>query len=363
MKILAQLVVIFCASVTVSKGTLYSTGHRLPDGRTWSFPLGDSHHSLSSPNSNSLVSVNRVLRQANAANLRECISGHIGAQCSTSYAQNYIDTVSQCGTLGDHAAMAFERSCRRNSGGEYCSAGLYDVALNCLSSPTNCSAACRESLIKFGCCSSTIVLVGDNIQQMLSKCVLPIPTECPPTSLNIPTPSNNPSCSSIDDFTSILLRFHCSRKNIQLLQDSQNLNNCPEIEKAFLLSCSYRNGKYCVQDIGTTELISTMVDCPSTSDCSTACRSSLENLNENLGCCLNIFNFSLAENSFTAPQAKGFVTITDNALWQECGIIPPGVCEARLNAGPSAYTAAGNSAFLIWTAVICNTFYFYFVSS
>ena len=362
MKILAQLVVIFCASVTVSKGTLYSKGRRLPDVRTWSFPMDDSQHSLSSPNSKILVSVNRVLRQANAANPRECISGLIGAVCSTSFAPNYIDKLSQCDSFGEHAAILFETFCRRNSGGEYCSVGLYDIALNCLSLPTNCSTACRASLIKFGCCSSTIILdTGVDFEEMLSHCGLPILTECPPTSFNIPIPSNNPSCSSMEDLFSLLLPFHCSRQNIQLLLDSQNLNNCPGIKTAILLSCSYRDGKYCVQDPYTSELTRKW-ECPSKSDCSSRCRSSLENINKNFGCCLNIFNFSLVENSFTAPQAKLYGTIMDNALWQECGITPPEVCEARLNAGPSAYTAAGNSAFLIWTAVICNAFYFYFVS-
>ena len=82
---------------------------------------------------------------------------------------------------------------------------------------------------------------------------------------------------------------------------------------------------------------------------------------------MNLFNASLGESS---NDVSKYFVITDNVLWQECGITPPGVCELSFNAAappayttaesllsdatPSAYTTAGNIVFRVLAASLFN---------
>ena len=149
----------------------------------------------------------------------------------------------------------------------------------------------------------------------------------------------------------LILELSCSIASPIL--DSLNSNNCPSEARNFELQCSMRNGKLCrdsAADNSTiTELSSAVMNCPSVSNCSTSCVTSLRNLNNNLGCCLNLFNSSYTMDADFLNPDSAFTTVLDNDLWQECGIATPGACVFA-----SSSTAVGNIAFI----TLSVSFYF-----
>ena len=292
--------------------------------------------------------------------------------CSHPFAQNYINAVSQCGSLGSEEAIAKQQGCRQSSAGEYCS--TVDIVLNICGLNGGCSAECRKSLTDFGCCLN-LFSYKDIFKRNLAACGLASPSACPPSSLTIPTFSDNPSCLSHDDFCLFNAEFICS--NGRPILDDLISNNCLILAREFEDNCRYRDGKNCVEVYTTSTMQeNATMNCPSTSNCSSACRSTLNGFKDSLGCCLNLFNASLGESK---NDVSKYSVITDNALWQECGITPPGVCELSLNAtapsayttaesllsaaapsayttaaAPSAYTTAGNIAFRVLAASLFN---------
>ena len=318
MKGVAHIALIFCLLVMITKG--------------WNLPLGFDHQTFSTKN---LVSVRRVARQVNEV---DCSRVRSKALCSPSFAQNYINAVSQCGSVESTQAIQTEELCRQFSAGEYClSVDINAVITICCGSSVNCSAACRKSLTDFGCCLNPYM---DILEQNFTACRLAFPSACPPSSLTIPTSSDNSSCSSREDFISFSKRYFCS--NGHPILDEFISNNCPKHACAFVDSCRYRDGKNSLEVINATfnMQVKAITSCLLTSNCSSSCSSTINGLN-NLGCCLNIFNASLREIS---DIFSVYSIITDNTLWQECGITPPEVCASSLSsAAPSTYTTAESS--------------------
>ena len=74
------------------------------------------------------------------------------ALCLTLFAQKYIITVSQCGSLGSVLAIKSEEQCRQSSAGKYCLSVDIGHITNCCGSSINCSIACRNCLTDFSCC-------------------------------------------------------------------------------------------------------------------------------------------------------------------------------------------------------------------
>ena len=195
-----------------------------------------------------------------------------------------------------------------------------------------------------GCCLNTYT---DILELNFTACETASPSACPRSSLTIPTSSDDPSCSTSEDLLRVATEYFCS--NGRPILDDLISNNSLKTARDFEDACRYRDGKNCLEVIETStvqydNLTDAITNCPSTSSCSSACSNSLNGLMDSLGCCLNLFNASLGESS---KAVSTYSVISDNALWQECGITPPGVCELSLNAAaPSAYSAAGNIAFL-----------------
>ena len=304
-------------------------------------------------------------------NEAECLRELAKAVCSSSFAQGYINAVSQCGSQGSAAAIDIEEECRQSSAGEYCLTVDIDLIISgCRSNSDDCSAACRNSLTDNGCCLNPYL---HKLEQNFTACGLASPSACPRSSLTIPTSSDNSSCSSDEDFLRVFTEYSCS--NGQPVLDDLISKNCLINAREIEDTCRYRDGKNCVVEIATSTMQEDAItNCPSTSSCSLACSSSLNGLKDSLGCCLNLFNASLVESS---SDVSMYSVITDNALWRECGITPPGVCELLLNAiapsayttsesestesestrnaaAPSAYTPAGNIAFLVLAASLFN---------
>ena len=273
------------------------------------------------------------------------------AACLSSFIQGFINAVSQCGSLGSAAAIVLEKRCRQNSASEYCLSFDNDLS-NCLSNSDDCSRACRNSLTDLGCCLNTYT---DILKLNFTASETASPSACPRSSLTIPTSSDDSSCSTSEDFLSFITEYFCS--NARPVLDDLISNNCLKTARDFEDTCRYRDGKNCLEVIATStiqedDITDAITNCPSTSSCSSACSRSLNGFKDSLGCCLNLFNASLGESS---KAVSIYSVISDNALWQERDITPPGVCELSLNAAaPSAYSAAGNIAFLVFAASLFN---------
>ena len=346
MKCVAHIPLIFCVLITITKG--------------WILPLGFDQQTFSPKK---VVSLSRVTRQVNEEDCSLVVKKGL---CSHPFAQKYINAVSQCGSLGSEEAIDSEKRCRQSSAGIYCS--TVGSVPNTCGSNGSCSTVCRKSLTDFGCCLNQFPYKGI-LKQNFAACGLASPSACPPTSLTIPTFSDNPSCLSSDDFFVFKSEFLCN--NGRPLLDDLISNNCLIIAREIEDSCRYRDGKNCIEVLKPfTMQENAAMNCPSTSNCSSACRSTLNGFKDSLGCCLNLFNASLRESSNGVSK---YPVITDNALWQECGITPPGVCELLINAAapsayttagapsayttagaPSAYTTAGNIAFRVLAASMFN---------
>ena len=251
--------------------------------------------------------------------------------------------------MGNEFAINFENGCRRNSAGEYCRAlAVSSIIIACQS---GCSTACRNILTDGGCCLNFYM---DSVTEYFNACGLDIPSACPTTSLSIPTSSDDASCSSSEDFPLYLVDNFCN--NGQPVYDSLISNdNCLDFAPQLEDTCRYRDGKNRNTEVfvtaSNTLVNNATANCPSTFNCSTSCRSFLNDLNSNLGCCLNILNASLSVGS-----DPSYSVITDYALWLQCDITPPGICESSFTAADSftevassAYVIAGNIAFLFVT--------------
>ena len=315
---------ILCALTVIAKG--------------WNFPLSDDRPSLPS-SSNNLLSVSRISRQSTEADIQECSNEQVKAECSV--AQKYINAFSRCGSLGNEFAINFENGCRRNSAGEYCR--TLEISSFPIACQSGCSAECRTILTNGGCC---FYFYMDSATEYFNACGLDIPSACPSTSLSIPTSSDDASCSSRDDFSGFEIDNFCN--NGQPVYDSFISNdNCQDFARQIQDGCRYRDGKNCNTEVfdttSNTQVNNAIANCPSIFNCSASCRSSLNDLNSNLGCCLNNYNDSLSVSS--NPR---YSVITDNALWLQCDITPPGICESTFTAAASsAYVTAGNIAFLV----------------
>ena len=256
--------------------------------------------------SSHFVSASRVTRQVNEA---ECSNVINEGLCSPSYGQSFINAVSQCGSQGNAAAIASEKDCRQSSTGEFCSSVNIALITSGCRSNSGCSAACRKSLTDLGCRLNPYM---DTLEQNFIDCQLALPSACPPSSLTIPTSSDNPSCSSSEDFSRFVTEYVCS--NVHPIFDDLISNNCLKYAREFQDACRYRDGMNCLEVIATSTIQENAItNCPSTSSCSSACRSTLNGFKDSLGCCLNLFNASLVESS---NDVSMYSVITDNALWR-----------------------------------------------
>ena len=167
-------------------------------------------------------------------------------------------------------------------------------------------------------------------------CGLSNSSACPATSLTLPSSSQtDSSCSSIENFLRTTSRFDCVSQNIQPILDALRNNNCDEFAKLNELGCSFRNCQYCYEHFLSTDASSDLVDatrvCTTTLSCSSSCQSSLMNLNNQIGCCLNLYNSCLQVfETFLNTNISSYFTITNSSLWRQCGITTPGICEVRL---------------------------------
>ena len=76
---------------------------------------------------------------------------------------------------------------------------------------------------------------------------------------------------------------------------------------------------------------------PGASVCTKNCTSALRNSVRNVGCCINIFNFTLPGSGYMQVE-------TDYRLWNACGVQVPGFCSGGTRATTEATTRATTEA-------------------
>ena len=294
------------------------------------------------------LSVSRGIRQTNLDEAKVCSQILYRTQCTGGYTQNFINTLSRCSSAGLASAVAAEMLCRQNANGDYCGtigvdiANILDANQICTSS---CSSSCRSALLslsnRHGCCLTSNPLL--QLLPLLShfiSCGISLPGSCDETNLNVPSATTVASCDSATESLRATLSFSCTRQNIQPILDALRENNCDTFAQLNEIGCGFRNGRFCYENFLTTDtsirvagaLTDATGSCLSESTCSSPCASSISTLNEELGCCINLYNSSLLVYQTTSAggDLSLFSTITSNNLWSECGVTPPGICQTRL---------------------------------
>ena len=290
-----------------------------------------------------------VKRQTNQNEAQVCSQILYKTQCTGSYAQNYINSIGQCSDGGLAVAVAAEKLCRQNARGDYCGTVAIDIASIvsadqiCTSS---CSSSCRSALVslrnRYGCC-----LIANPLLQLytltlyFSFCDMVVPTSCNKTNLSVPSnPNTGATCGrNAIEVSRTSFRLACT-PNLQSTLDTLRENNCDTFAQLNEINCGYRNGRYCYEIALSTSTSNSAVraltdaasSCLSDTTCSSSCKNAISNLNKEVGCCVNLYNSSLLvyQTTTAGGDLSPFSAITSNNLWAECGITPPGICQARL---------------------------------
>ena len=179
-----------------------------------------------------------------------------------------------------------------------------------------------------------------------------IPSPCPPSSLNFPSsPSINPSCSTREDLDDLTREIQCSTALAPILE-ALNSDNCQVAARDVKILCSRRDGDFCTDIMAgnTSDLLNAVQYCTSETDCPPMCQEAINTVNINRGCCFNIFNTTFVTGTSHIYEAEQFASISDNGLWQQCGVTPPGVCP------PSAAGITVISYLAAIFLLICNLY-------
>ena len=172
------------------------------------------------------------------------------------------------------------------------------------------------------------------------------------------------------------------------------IDNCNFFDTFVRLRCSIRDGDFCAnQDSDSISdfLIDPVTTCLSTSECSSNCRVQINRINNILGCCFNLYNTTIVAGTIYSMPASRYAIISDNSLWQECGVTPPGFCSTNpiltpstaptpistpsttpsptpspspslsITTSPSPSSAAGNTVFSVLAVIIIVIFNVNFV--
>ena len=206
-----------------------------------------------------------------------CIEEYNNIFCTSSHGQNYIDSLSRCGEFAIYEIYEIEHMCRKNHNGVYCgtllsNTPLYtDMSGNC---SETCTVQCQNIIVSnmedIGCCFND---ENFEFQNYLSKCQLPLPSQCPRSFLNIPSIIQDPSCSNFE-LTSAVASCDNSMPLIRCIQDK---NDCGMELDNLKLMCSFRDGRYCFVEIEdfNISMLTLLLD-KAITECSTSTTCSLE---------------------------------------------------------------------------------------
>ena len=265
----------------------------------------------------------------------ECAKIRSRAQCSSSYAPNYINSLSKCGKRGSTHINYLERQCRQNDDGEYCgalvsSSSVASVIMEHCTDSDSCTTGCadilRTALKLVGCCFNDSAFAT-----YYNACDIALPPLCPASSLVIPDIIYEPSCSTSEEFS--IREYVATCENMApVLQGLNSVHQCRYLARQYELSCSSWNNQYCMIQLEAFNKKTTSAkmeiiykaasQCTANSDCSPQCKGSLSLVMEEIGCCINTFDSHVLD--FTV----NFTQILSDELWETCGLERPKTCRA-----------------------------------
>jgi len=273
------------------------------------------------------------VKPSDAVPYTECAKIRSRTQCTSSYTQNYINSLSKCGKKGSVQIDQLESQCRQNEHGEYCgalvsSSSVASIILDNCTDPTSCPAGCADVLMSalklVGCC-----FVGSAFTTYFNSCDITLPPPCPASSLVIPPTIYDPSCSTSEEYAVREYIATCENR-APVLQALSSIHQCDYLVQQYNLSCSIRNSQYCMVQLEAFSknsakmqaLYKAATQCASSSECSPQCKGSLASVVEEIGCCINTFD------SHVLDFHVNFTNILSNELWETCGLEKPETCSA-----------------------------------
>ena len=308
-------------------------------------------------------SLERLLRQSNQLSTRpeeisttsepmksyiQCRADYNKRVCKYGYQQIITKTYINCGQNED--AMTLAGQCDTNINGIYClEPYLTDLELGqgislqfqslanrlCLSVVENaeesCTDGCRNALTAmkshYGCCINSMLNSTSNTSQIYSydlwlKCSVATPESCG-ASMSINLIHDTPVCTEDELLYRELRDLRCTSENRFLLDKmSSESEGCGEfisLNKRWCLTNT--QGAFCTE---ISELTAKLVrevynNCSSTqTECPTDCKTALETLKDELGCCI--------DSTYDSEYFLSFgdrINLTDDALWKQCEVGPP----------------------------------------
>ncbi len=266
----------------------------------------------------------RFRRQTNGQDSTACFIAFARTICSSSYAQDLINSLSRCGEFGRSELERTEHSCRQNQNGDICGELGQYISGNC--SSASCTTECSNALKQAGCCAQY-----KSYQRELSKCGISVPSPCTKSSLTVPNIFQDKSCNTSEKYRAT--RFTPICNNVEAFVNGLNrVEGCQSIANAYSDMCISRNGQFCLVEFrverstqnpkATPEVFSAARLCPSISNCSVQCNTSLSLVQSTIGCCIHALNATVP----TLFRFSSLSRVYDTRLWEECGITVPEKC-------------------------------------
>ena len=306
-----------------------------------------------------------------SSGIMPCSKVVLHAWCSASFAQDTAMLYKEC----ERDFSFHESRCRVDEQGDYCgsfSDNLDIVKLAseaCLNQTTTttmtCSNECRQRLqvLKedMGCCinevlNTTTIGPANHLRlfeySLWKTCGIDSPPEnCPPSTLaKVPKPKTTGNCR-FQEFFLRRFQIECKDSTLKALADDYNAHGCQQVSADLPKACSItEKGVWCVEKF-LTNLTSTLslmnlaqFHCSGNGNCTAECRTALQGIRSNLGCCINnLFNnnyFRLIDT-----EALFFSVLAKNEVWNRCGVTHRNSCKIKTFSGAW-------SAKFTWTTVL-----------
>ena len=263
-----------------------------------------------------------------------------------------------------------ERRCRVDEQGDYCGSfvdNLDDIELAsdaCLDQGTmSCSNTCRQRLQVLrdgiGCCINEILntTLGPTNHQRLFEYSLwkmcginPITEKCPPSRLTkFPKHKITRNCS-FHEFFQRRYQVQCRNSTVKFLADDYNAHGCQQVSADLYNTCSItEEGAWCIEkhvaNLTSNLMLAKLARsyCSSNGPCTAECRTALQGIRSNLGCCINnLFNNTYMQLIYTETVFSS--VLAHYEVWKGCGVTHPCSCQVKTYSGT-------RSAKFTWTVV------------
>lgn len=292
-------------------------------------------------------------RQASECDVNDVI---ISSACQMGSWQEVVNIILSCGD--NEAAKSSARVCDINSDGEYCGINQNDdmisnARIQCSSNSESCPMECANALQalqdNFGCCINSNFNTSDSTDRIFnntlwSQCGVETVGECESTiTVNIPM-SNTFECTE-EELNDRIVRFQCT----SIFDAILDVEGCKSDANGFIDICRFNSQQeFCslTTDV-SQQLDPILAQCTANQQsCSGGCRTALETLRNDLGCCVNL----LYNGTGNSNPDQAFAT--SYGLWKQCNVkTPPETCLSLLGGNSQDVTTKDSSNNCIKTQI------------